>query len=86
MVINDLKIHIILNYLIIIYDFCLCVFFIIIIIFHYFRIFSKVDVPTPEIVFRRDRIAQLSCGTNHSACLSDTGVLYTFGKGKKKQT
>jgi hypothetical protein len=67
---------------IIIYFFILFLFFIF--IFLLFIIFIlKVDFAAPEIIFRRDRVSQLCCGTNHSAFVTDTGILYCFGKGTK---
>nr|XP_061802659.1 X-linked retinitis pigmentosa GTPase regulator-like [Nerophis lumbriciformis] len=32
--------------------------------------------------FKKDRVRQVACGENHSAVITDSGLLYTFGDGR----
>ncbi|XP_076579400.1 retinitis pigmentosa GTPase regulator b isoform X2 [Chaetodon auriga] len=39
-------------------------------------------LPRPVEHFRRGRVHQVTCGENHTAVVTDGGVLYTFGDGR----
>ncbi|XP_041822500.1 retinitis pigmentosa GTPase regulator b isoform X5 [Chelmon rostratus] len=39
-------------------------------------------LPRPVEHFRRGRVCQVTCGENHTAVVTDGGLLYTFGDGR----
>ncbi|XP_067266488.1 calponin homology domain-containing protein DDB_G0272472 [Chanodichthys erythropterus] len=40
------------------------------------------DVPVAVGHFRKGRVTHVTCGENHSALITDSGLLYTFGDGR----
>nr|XP_023990702.1 X-linked retinitis pigmentosa GTPase regulator-like isoform X2 [Salvelinus alpinus] len=43
------------------------------------------EVPLPKALdhFRNGRVSHVTCGENHTAVITDSGILYTFGDGRQ---